>query len=143
MCRFEILFKLCFPAFLITSVVPSRAVAVNSEVPNDLYLRLRFDLPKQLLKIFCITKKFLCSSPWQPVVAHTPLLMTLNNFHGVFSEQGKGLPHLNNRPMFLLLLLVTQTLPRDEGMAEDHGAPEAGKLPRVRTRGRRERVAKE
>ena len=38
----------------------------------------------------------------------------------------------------LLLLLVTRPLPRDGGMAEDHGAPEAGQLPRVWTRGRKE-----
>ena len=37
-----------------------------------------------------------------------------------------------------LLLLFTQPLPRDEGMAEDHGAPEAEKLPRVWTRGCKE-----
>ena len=37
-----------------------------------------------------------------------------------------------------LLLLVTRPLPRDGGMAEDHGAPEAGQLPRVWTRGRTE-----
>ena len=36
-----------------------------------------------------------------------------------------------------VLLLVTQPLPRDGGMAEDHGAPEAGQLPRVWTRGRK------
>ena len=38
----------------------------------------------------------------------------------------------------LLLLLFTRPLPRDGGMAEDHGAPEAGKLPRVWTRGHKE-----
>ena len=38
----------------------------------------------------------------------------------------------------LLLLLFTRPLPRDGGMAEDHGAPEAGQLPKVWTRGRRE-----
>ena len=37
-----------------------------------------------------------------------------------------------------MLLLVTRSLPRDGGMAEDHGAPEAGQLPRVWTRGRKE-----
>ena len=37
-----------------------------------------------------------------------------------------------------LLLLVTRPLPRDGGMAEDHGAPEAGQLPRVWTKGRKE-----
>ena len=31
----------------------------------------------------------------------------------------------------MLLLLVTRPLPRDGGMAEDHGAPEAGQLPKV------------
>ena len=40
--------------------------------------------------------------------------------------------------LLLLLLLVTLPLPRDWGMTEDHGAPEAGKLSRVWTRGRRE-----
>ena len=40
--------------------------------------------------------------------------------------------------LVLLLLLVTRPLPRDGGMAEDHGAPEAGQLPRVWTRGRKE-----
>ena len=38
----------------------------------------------------------------------------------------------------VLLLLVTRPLPRDGGMAEDHGAPEAGQLPRVWARGRKE-----
>ena len=38
----------------------------------------------------------------------------------------------------LLLLLVTRPLPRDGGMADDHGAPEAGQLSRVWTRGRKE-----
>ena len=38
----------------------------------------------------------------------------------------------------IMLLLFTRPLPRDGGMAEDHGAPEAGQLPRVCTRGRRE-----
>ena len=37
-----------------------------------------------------------------------------------------------------LLLLFTRPLPRDGGMAEDHGVPDAGKLPRVWARGRRE-----
>ena len=41
-------------------------------------------------------------------------------------------------PVFLFLLLVTRPLPRDGGMAENHGAPEAGQLSRVWTRGRRE-----
>ena len=38
----------------------------------------------------------------------------------------------------MLLLLITRPLPRDGNMAGDHGAPEAGKLSRVWTRGRRE-----
>ena len=38
----------------------------------------------------------------------------------------------------LLLLLVTRPLPKDGGMAEEHGAPEAGQLSRVWTRGRRD-----
>ena len=38
--------------------------------------------------------------------------------------------------MLFLLLLITRPLPRDGGMAEDHGAAEAGQLPM--TRGHRE-----
>ena len=40
--------------------------------------------------------------------------------------------------IFMLLLLVTRPLPRDGGMAEDHGAPKAGQLPKIWTRGRTE-----
>ena len=40
--------------------------------------------------------------------------------------------------ILLLLLLATRTLPRDGGMAEDHGAPDAGQLPRAWTIGCRE-----
>ena len=40
--------------------------------------------------------------------------------------------------LLLLLLLITLPLPRDGGMAEDHGIPVAGQLPRVWTRGRKE-----
>ena len=38
----------------------------------------------------------------------------------------------------LLLLLTIQPLPRNGGMVKDHGAPEAGQLPRTWTRGHRE-----
>ena len=36
------------------------------------------------------------------------------------------------------VVVVTRPLPSDGGMAEDHGAPEAGKLRRAWTRGRAE-----
>ena len=42
------------------------------------------------------------------------------------------------KSMLLFLLLVIRPLPRDGGMPENHGAPEAGQLPRVCTRGCRE-----
>ena len=35
-------------------------------------------------------------------------------------------------------VFVTRPLPRNGGMAEDHGSPEAGQLPKAWTRGRRE-----
>ena len=48
----------------------------------------------------------------------------------------KEITHHGNNLRFLLLLLllllVTRPLPRDGCMAEDHGAPEAGQLPRGR-----------
>ena len=37
-----------------------------------------------------------------------------------------------------VVVVVTQPLPRDGGMAEDYGAPEDGQLPRVWTIGRKE-----
>ena len=40
--------------------------------------------------------------------------------------------------MKTLVVVVDYPTPRDGGMMEDHGAPEAGKLPRVWTRGRKE-----
>ena len=44
----------------------------------------------------------------------------------------------------MLLLLVARPLPRDGGMAEDHGAPEAGQLPRSGPEvAERQRVTKE
>ena len=44
------------------------------------------------------------------------------------------MPSIGDRPV----VVGYPILSRDGGMAEDHGAPEAGKLPRVWTRGRRE-----
>ena len=58
-----------------------------------------------------------------------PLLLATILHEG--SEQELLLQHL-------MLLLFTRPLPRDGGMAEDHGAPEAGQLPRVWTRGHKE-----
>ena len=39
---------------------------------------------------------------------------------------------------FTLVVVVTRSLPKDGGMAEDHGASEAGQLARAWTRGRKE-----
>ena len=47
-------------------------------------------------------------------------------------------PRILVSDLLLLLLLFTRPLPRDGGMAEDHGAPEAGQFPRVWTRGHKE-----
>ena len=41
----------------------------------------------------------------------------------------------------LVVVVITQPLPRDGGMAKDLGALEAGKLLRASTRGRKECVA--
>ena len=41
--------------------------------------------------------------------------------------------------LHVVVVVGYPTLPRDGGMAEDHGAPEAGKLPRAWTRTRRDR----
>ena len=40
-------------------------------------------------------------------------------------------------------VIVTPPFPRDGGLAEDHGAPEAGQFPRAWTSGRRDSVPKE
>ena len=55
---------------------------------------------------------------------------------------------VSNAPAFKverysLLLLVTRPLPRDGGMTENHGAPEAGQLSRVWTRGRKEKESRQ
>ena len=42
-----------------------------------------------------------------------------------------------------VVVVVTQSLPRDGGMAKDHGASEAGQLLRVWTRGRKETVSRQ
>ena len=41
-------------------------------------------------------------------------------------------------PSVVVAVVVTPPLPTDGGMAEDHGAPEAGQLSGVWTRGRKE-----
>ena len=41
-------------------------------------------------------------------------------------------------PPKMPVVVVTRPLPKDEGMAEDHGAPEVGQLPRAWTRGSKE-----
>ena len=64
------------------------------------------------------------------------------NLGDVTEEQGErfhqDIRTMEDRYQGLLLLLVTRPLPRDGGMARVHGAPEAGQLPRVWTRGRKE-----
>ena len=68
----------------------------------------------------------------QQIGAHTtPLCHFSSDFFMLSSHEQSLL-------VLLLLLLFTRPLPRDGGMAEDHGAPEAGQLPRVWTRGRTE-----
>ena len=48
------------------------------------------------------------------------------------------MPSTRKSGVVLLLLLVARPLPRDGGMAKNHGAPEAGQLSRVWTKGLRE-----
>ena len=38
----------------------------------------------------------------------------------------------------VVVIVVTRLLPRDGGMAEDHGSPEAGQLPRAWTKDRKQ-----
>ena len=65
------------------------------------------------------------------------LLPTFPNLSGI-SPFFTNFFRLASLLALLLLLLVTRPIPRDGGMAEYHGAPEAGQLPRVWTRGRNE-----
>ena len=41
--------------------------------------------------------------------------------------------------MIAVVVAATRLLPRDDGMAEDYGAPEAEQLPEAWTRGQRDR----
>ena len=79
----------------------------------------------------------------------SPLISLIHSFFlsrtgGVVSQLNSSIHRLPQHPLRILcslmlsLLLVTRPLTRDGGMAEDHGAPEAGQLPKVWTRGRRE-----
>ena len=87
--------------------------------------------------IVFITNEFFCIA----LPAATPGLLNINSSL-VTSPSEKRRTHLNMLApllvLLLLLLLVTRPLPRDGGMAEDHGVPEAEQLPRVWTRGRKE-----
>ena len=86
-------------------------------------------------------------SAWQ-CLSRRPAVFTVNRGYfvhrGNFEHHGVTLyafsKHLAifSKHVFLLLLLFNRPLPRDGGMAEDHGAPEAGQLPRVWTRSRTE-----
>ena len=72
---------------------------------------------------------------YQPKVVRLLLLRSMQ-------KNTMAIDYSSNQDRFgsrdLLLLLFTRPLPRDGGMAEDHGAPEAGQLPRVWTRGHKE-----
>ena len=59
----------------------------------------------------------------------------MSSFNEIFSSK----PQTElSKHVWRSLLLFTRPLPRDKGMAEDHGAPEAGQLPKVWTRGGKE-----
>ena len=51
---------------------------------------------------------------------------------------GKGMNVGTVKLEKVVVVVVTRPLPRDGGMAGDHGAPKAGQLSRVCTRDRRE-----
>ena len=50
----------------------------------------------------------------------------------------RNLTDIQVEALVVVVVVVTRPLPRDRGMAEDHGAPEAGQLPRAWTSDRRE-----
>ena len=64
--------------------------------------------------------------------------LTKLNFFSEYLDRIKKWLATTQLMNLLLLLLITRPLPKDGGMAVDHGATEARQLPRVWTRGRRE-----
>ena len=68
----------------------------------------------------------------------TAILINKKAFHEEVEDKEGDHPSLIRVIVLLLLLLVTRPLPRDGGMAVDHGAPKAEQLPMVWTRGRKE-----
>ena len=86
--------------------------------------------------LFCYRKCTLASKQFYVVIiatSNTPLnvamkiyLTSLNIFNAMY------------HPVVVVVVVFTQPLPWDGGMAEDHGAPEAGQLPKAWTRGRKE-----
>ena len=94
---------------------------LSSRILYD-FLKIRLSLLNASLPLLLKTKLF----PNTPVFVVGRLQLKYHQPVGHPSE------------MLLLLLLITRPLPRDGGMTEDHGAPEAGQLPRIWTRGRKE-----
>ena len=103
------------PGLVFFLVMPRTLAAASSFLSGRAYLSLNF-LPPLFLRL---TPTLICRGQ------HLSNQLLLSHFL------------LFTFPL-LLLLLITRPLPRDGGMAEDHGAPEAGQLPRVWTRGHRE-----
>ena len=69
------------------------------------------------------------------------LVSLLNTYHVSWAFQARQKYKSKReklRAVQVGLVAVTQPLPREEGMAEDHGAPEAEQFPRAWTRGRKE-----
>ena len=63
----------------------------------------------------------------------------LQDFPEEFIKSSKNEVYCNLRSCTVsVIVIVTRPLPRDGGMAEELGAPEARKLPMASTRGRRE-----
>ena len=64
------------------------------------------------------------------------LILFIHNFSfsliALFSQKIQLMPDV------VVVVVVTEPVPRDRGVAEDHGAPEAGRFPRAWTGGRKE-----
>ena len=71
----------------------------------------------------------------QKIIIYEDILIKLciAEIHILFRKRGLSQKKFLNG--FSHVVVVTQTFPRHGGMAEDHGAPEAGKLPRAWTGG--------
>ena len=139
---YQIRLRLLRPCKILTSTLISSCVLLMYPACSPTFLLMK---PSKSVRKPSMTS--LCPDQFIPKDVFVELMKSATSsvefsFNNTMYKQTDGVamtsplgPALAN---ILLLLLFTRPLPRGGGMAGDHGAPEAGQLSRVWTRGRKE-----